>query len=64
MIQKETVINEIDTIPQYLLGEVLDFIKYLKEKSIKENMEFSHIAESSFGKDWLTAEEDREWENL
>ena len=47
-----------------MLGEVANFIRYLKEKSITEEVEFASVSESSLAKDWLTPEEDEAWADL
>jgi len=65
MSKKELLINEIKQIPEPFLDEVLDFIRFLKTKSIKERINIAAIAsESSLKKDWLRPEEDEAWQNL
>ena len=64
MSKKELLINEIEQIPEPFLDEVLDFIKFLKTKLIKERMNIAIASESSLKKDWLKPEEDEAWQNL
>jgi hypothetical protein len=45
-------------------NEVLDFIKFLKTKVIKERMNIAIASESSLKKDWLKPEEEEAWQNL
>ncbi|NCO24108.1 MAG: DUF2281 domain-containing protein [Candidatus Infernicultor aquiphilus] len=64
MSKKELLINEIEQVPEPLLDEVLDFIKFLKTKVIKERMNIAMASEASLKKDWLKPEEDEVWQNL
>ncbi|MBU4226802.1 DUF2281 domain-containing protein, partial [bacterium] len=56
MSKKELLINEIEQIPEPFLDEVLDFIRFLKTKVIKERMNIAIASESSLKKDWLKPE--------
>jgi hypothetical protein len=64
MSTKETLINEIKEVPEPLLGEVLDFVHFLKEKTVREKLDIAMMSESSLSKDWLKPEEDEAWQNL
>ncbi len=58
------VIKEIETVPEPLLDEVMDFIQFVKAKSIREGLYTAIASESSLKKDWLCAEEDKAWDDL
>ncbi len=63
--QKEIILKELNEIPENLFDEVLDFIRFLKLKSVKENSNECYLlSESSLAKDWLDAEEDEAWKDL
>jgi Protein of unknown function (DUF2281) len=64
MTSKEAVIQELEKIPEHLLTEVLDFIQFLTTKYLKEEVETHLLSESTLAKDWLSADEDRAWQNL
>ena len=64
MFAKETLHKEIDSLPDEIASEILDFINFLKTKHIKEKMEITVLSESSLEKDWLTPEEDEAWQDL
>jgi hypothetical protein len=64
MDTKEKLINEIKQIPRPLLGELLDFVLFLKTKIVREKFDITVMNESSLGKDWLRPEEDEAWQNL
>ncbi|GAH74449.1 unnamed protein product [marine sediment metagenome] len=64
MNKKELLINEIEQVPEPFLDEVLDFIKFLKTKVVKERMNIAIVSESSLKNDWLKPEEDEAWQNL
>jgi hypothetical protein len=64
MTRKDQLLNEIEEIPEPLLAEVLDFIRFLKTKIAKEGIEMAIASESSLKKDWLKPVEDKAWQNL
>jgi len=64
MSTKELLINEIEDVPEPLLSEVLDFVHFLKAKTIRERLDIAIMSESSLEKDWLEPEEDAAWQNL
>jgi hypothetical protein len=64
MLNRAAVIHEVETVPEQLLGEVLDFIGFVKTKSIREGLYTAIGSESSLKKDWLCAEEDEAWGDL
>ena len=64
MTTKELILSEIKKIPEPLLEEVLDFIKFLETKIGEQKMETAIASETSLKKDWLRPEEDRAWQNL
>jgi len=64
MITKEYIVQEIESLPEPLMGEVIDFIEFLKSKVNAEKMETLNLAESSLKKDWLSPEEDEAWKDL
>jgi len=61
MSKKDTVITEINQLPEEIMDDILDYIKFLKGKL---NMETMIMSESSLKKDWLRSEEDEAWQNL
>lgn len=64
MSKKELLINEIEQVPEPFLDEVLDFVRFLKTKIIKERLDTAIASESSLKKDWMKPEEDVAWQNL
>ncbi|MFH1191653.1 MAG: DUF2281 domain-containing protein [Candidatus Omnitrophota bacterium] len=64
MITKELILSEIERIPEPLREEVLDFIRFLEAKALKQKMETAIASESSLKKDWLRPEEDEAWRDL
>ncbi|MGH7800009.1 MAG: DUF2281 domain-containing protein [Thermodesulfobacteriota bacterium] len=51
MNKKELILNEIQQVPDPLLEEILDFIRFLKTKVIEDRMETAVASESSLKKD-------------
>lgn len=64
MPSRVELIREIETVPEPLLDEVMDFIQFVKAKSMREGIYTAIASESSLKKDWLCAEEDKEWDDL
>jgi hypothetical protein len=64
MNKKKLIAKEIEQVPEPLLEEVLDFVRFLKNKYAQEKLETSLLSESSLKKDWLRPEEDEAWKNL
>jgi hypothetical protein len=64
MDKKDLLIEELEQVPEQYIGEVLDFVRFLKSKPVKERMEVSAMSESSLKKDWLKPEEDEAWQSL
>ena len=64
MNKKKMIAKEIEQVPEPLLEEVLDFVRFLKSKRVQEKLETSLLSESSLNKDWLRPEEEEAWGNL
>lgn len=64
MSKKDILLKEIEQVPEPYLDEVLDFIRFLKTKNVKEKMQLTIASETSLAKDWLKPEEDEAWQNL
>ena len=64
MSTKKMLIDEIEEVAEPLLSEVLDFVHFLKAKTIREKMDNTLMSQSSLEKDWLKPEEDEAWRNL
>lgn len=56
--------KEIESLPEHLKDELLDYIQYLKSKAAKEKYDLTLISETSLQKDWLRPEEDEFWSDL
>jgi hypothetical protein len=61
---KETLIRELEDLPEVSLQEVCDFVQFLKRKATQGHLETALLSESALQKDWLTPEEDEAWQNL
>jgi len=63
MDAKNILIKEIENLPETMLPEVIDFVRFLEQKKM-DNAETYVQSESSLMKDWLSPAEDEAWENL
>ena len=64
MTKKEALMKELEQVPEAIIDEVLCYIRILKSKISKGNMESALISETSLKKDWLRPEEDEAWKDL
>ena len=64
MTIKELIVNEIQKVPETMLEEVLDFIRFLELKMLEKKTSNALLSEFSLKKDWLKSEEDAAWQNL
>ena len=64
MTQREALLKEVEEAPEEVLGEVLDFVRFLKAKHLREQMEAVLLSESALKKDWLRPEEDAAWQHI
>lgn len=64
MSKIDLILSEIEEIPEPLLDEVLDFVQFLKTKTLQERWSTAIASESSLKKDWLSPEEDEAWKSL
>ncbi|RLD17617.1 MAG: DUF2281 domain-containing protein [Caldiserica bacterium] len=64
MGRREDVLQKLNELPDALIEEVIDFIEFLKVKSLNEKFESTFLSESSLMKDWLRPEEDEAWRDL
>jgi len=64
MSKKDMIISELNNLSENLIEEILDYINFLKTKSLKEKNELTLRSESSLRKEWLKPEEDKAWQDL
>ncbi|MGH8021485.1 MAG: DUF2281 domain-containing protein [Opitutaceae bacterium] len=62
----QTLIAEIQTAPETLQREVLDFLEFLKSRQAQgeERENLLPLAQSSWAADWSSPEEDEAWRDL
>ena len=61
---KERLAQEIRGVPEPLLLEVVDFVRFLKHQAVAEKLETVWLSEATLGKEWLRPEEDEAWRDL
>ncbi len=62
---KEQLLKEIEKTPDSTLKEVLNFLLFLKAKELQqEQLEISLLSEPTLAEEWLTPEEDEEWQHF
>ena len=64
MSTKEQLLNEIDQTPEPLLAEILDFVQFLKSKTLGSARETALASEAVLARNWLRPEEDEAWRDL
>jgi hypothetical protein len=61
---KDRLERELQHVPEPLLEQVLDFLRFLKAQRTQERMEVTLLSEAALQKDWLRPEEDEAWRDL
>jgi len=64
MTQQAVLMKEIETLPSFCLGEVIDFVAWIKQRKLSQIPETMLMSEASLAKDWNTQEEDKAWASL
>ncbi len=64
MKMKESILKEVERVPEQYLDEMLDFMRFLETKALKEGIGTAIASETSLKKDWLRPEEDEAWQDL
>ena len=69
MTNHAVLMKEIETLPPFCLGEVIDFVAWIKQRkltpaTLSNIPETMLMSEASLSKDWNTQEEDEAWKNL
>ena len=64
MTTREALVKEIQQVPEPLLQEVLDFIRFVQARIAREGFETAIASEPLLAKDWLRPEEDAAWQDL
>ena len=64
MTDRTVLQKEIETLPTACLGEVIDFVIWIKQLKMFQIPETMLLSEAILSKDWDTPEEDEAWANL
>ena len=64
MSSRSLLMQEIKDLPEPVLGQLLDFARFLKAKGNHGASETAIASESALAKDWLKPAEDQAWQDL
>jgi len=64
MTSHTVLLQELETLPAVYLGEVVNFVAWIKHRKISQMPETMLLSEASLSKDWDTPEEDEAWASL
>lgn len=64
MTTMNSVLREIERVPEPLLREVLDFVRFLKSRLAQERFDSAAASEPVLARDWDRPEEDQAWSGL
>jgi len=64
MTTKELIHREIEAFPEPYLKEVLDFVRFLRDKSSTRGIEEAILSEPVLSEEWLSPEEEVAWGDL
>jgi len=58
MTNRVVLLHEIETLPANCIGEVVDFVAWIKHSKFSQIPETMLLSEAALSKDWDTPEED------
>jgi hypothetical protein len=64
MTGQAVLMKELDGLPPEYLGEVTDFVAWLKHRKLPQKLETMLLSEDILAKDWDTPDEDKAWAGL
>ena len=64
MDNRAVLLQEIKTLPTACLGEVVNFVAWIKQRKLSQIPETMLLSEAALLKDWDTPEEDDAWASL
>jgi len=64
MTNRSVLLQEIETLPSNCIGEVVDFVAWIKHRKLSQIPETMLLSETALSKDWDTPEEDKAWASL
>jgi hypothetical protein len=64
MTNRAILLQEIETLPANCVGEVVDFVAWIKHHKLSQIPETMLLSETALSKDWDTPEEDEAWADL
>ena len=64
MTERAVLLQEIKALPEACLGEVVNFVTWIKQRKLSQIPETMLMSEASLSKNWNTPEEDEAWANL
>jgi len=64
MTNRAVLLQEIETLPANCIGEVVDFVAWIKHRKLSQIPEPMLLSEAALSKDWDTPEEDEAWAGL
>ncbi|MDR0473769.1 MAG: DUF2281 domain-containing protein [Treponema sp.] len=64
MTNRAVLLHEIETLPSDCVGEVVDFVSWIKHRKLLSIPETMLLSEAVLSKDWDTPEEDEAWASL
>ena len=64
MTNRAVLLREIETLPADCVGEVVDFVEWIKHRRLSQMPETMLLSEAALSKEWDTPEEDEAWAGL
>jgi hypothetical protein len=64
MSKRDELLQELETLSEPMIAEVIDFVQFLKQKDSVQARDLALASEALLARDWLTPEEDKAWAQL
>lgn len=64
MSPRQQLLREIEQMPDILMQEVLEFVRFIRARALRSGNELAIASEKVLARDWLKPEEDEVWRDL
>ena len=64
MTERAVLLKEIETLSADCLGDVIDFVAWIKQRKLSQIPETMLMSAAALSKEWDTPEEDEAWASL
>ena len=64
MTMRERLLQELDQVPEPLIEELHEYLRFMKQEASRERFSTAVASEPALARDWLRPEEGAAWKGL